>query len=103
VTGVTTAAVWWGWIGPLFSEYNHGEYAFAFQGVLTLPVQMRETLNLSVSQASVTGYSALSAMSLAAGAIASVSEALDVFGWDDNLTIPVLCGAGLWGFLKIFG
>jgi diacylglycerol kinase (CTP) len=58
---------------------------------------------LSLSQASVTGYLALGAMSLAAGVIASASEALDIFGWDDNLTIPVLCGAGLWGFLNIFG
>jgi diacylglycerol kinase (CTP) len=103
VTGVITATIWWGWIGPLFSEYNHGEYAFAYQGVLALPLQVRETLNLSLSQASVTGYSALGAMSLAAGVIASASEALDIFGWDDNLTIPVLCGAGLWGFLNIFG
>jgi diacylglycerol kinase (CTP) len=42
-------------------------------------------------------------MSLASGVIASASEAIDVFGWDDNLTIPVLCGAGLWGFLRFFG
>jgi len=37
VTGVITAVVWWGWLGPLYSEYNHGEHAFAFQGALTLP------------------------------------------------------------------
>lgn len=103
VTGVITAAVWWGWLGPTFSEYNHGEHAFAFQGALTLPLQAREQLNLSVSQASVTGHVALGVMSLAAGIIASTSEAIDVFGWDDNLTIPVLCGAGLWGFVKMFG
>ncbi|KAH6865607.1 hypothetical protein BKA58DRAFT_224622 [Alternaria rosae] len=103
VTGVITAAVWWGWLGPLYSEYNHGEHAFAFQGALTLPPQVRETFALSVKQASLTGYWALGAMSLASGIIASGSEAIDVFGWDDNLTIPVLCGAGLWGFLRIFG
>lgn len=102
-TGIITAAVWWGWLGPMYSEYNAGEHAFAFQGVLTLPLQLRETLSLSLSQASVSGYLALGTMSLAAGVIASASEAIDVFGWDDNLTIPVLCGAGLWGFLKIFG
>ncbi|CAN9395058.1 unnamed protein product [Alternaria alternata] len=103
VTGVITAVVWWGWLGPLYSEYNHGEHAFAFQGALTLPPQVRETLALSPKQASLTGYWALGAMSLASGVIASASEAIDVFGWDDNLTIPVLCGAGLWGFLRIFG
>jgi diacylglycerol kinase (CTP) len=103
VTGVITAAVWWGWLGPLYSEYNYGEHAFAFQGALTLPPQVRESLALSVKQASLTGYWALGAMSLASGVIASASEAIDVFGWDDNLTIPVLCGAGLWGFLRVFG
>jgi diacylglycerol kinase (CTP) len=103
VTGVITAVVWWGWLGPLYSEYNHGEHAFAFQGALTFPPQVREILTLSPKQASLTGYWALGAMSLASGVIASVSEAIDVFGWDDNLTIPVLCGAGLWGFLRIFG
>lgn len=102
-TGVITAAVWWGWLGPAYSEYNYGEHAFAFQGVLTLPLQVRETFSLSVSQASVTGHVALGVMSLAAGIIASASEAIDVFGWDDNLTIPVLCGAGLWSFVKMFG
>ncbi|KAK0634863.1 hypothetical protein B0T17DRAFT_622999 [Bombardia bombarda] len=28
---------------------------------------------------------------------------VDLFGWDDNLTIPVLSGLGIWGFLKVFG
>ena len=103
VTGIITAAVWWGWLGPLYSEYNHGEHAFAFQGVLALPTQAREFLGLSFTQASITNYWALGAMSIAAGIVASASEAIDIFGWDDNLTIPVLCGAGLWGFLKVFG
>jgi diacylglycerol kinase (CTP) len=103
ITGVITAAVWWGWLGPLYSEYNHGEHAFAYQGVLALPAQVSEPLRLSPTQASITGYWALGAMSLAAGIVASASEAIDVFGWDDNLTIPILCGAGLWSFLRVFG
>jgi diacylglycerol kinase (CTP) len=103
LTGIITAAVWWGYLGPAYSQYNGEPYAFAFQNSLTLPPQARNLLDLDVAQASLTGYWALGAMSLAAGLIASTSEAIDLFGWDDNLTIPVLCGAGLWGFLKIFG
>jgi len=103
VTGVVTAAVWWGVLGPMFSAYNTGEHAFAFQDTLTLPLQARDALGLDVKQASLTGYWALGIMSVAAGFIASASEAIDVFGWDDNLTIPVLSGAGLWAFLKVFG
>jgi diacylglycerol kinase (CTP) len=102
-TGIVTAGLWWGVLAPLYSEYNTGEYAFAFQGVLALPAQAREILGLDAKQASITGYWALGVMSVAAGFIASASEAIDLFGWDDNLTIPVLCGAGLWGFLRVFG
>lgn len=103
VTGVITAVLWWGWLGPLYSELNQGDSAFAFQGVLALPAQFSQSLGLSVAQSSITGYPALGVMSLVTGIIASGSEALDLFGWDDNLTIPVLCGAGLWGFLSTFG
>lgn len=105
--GVVTALVWWGWIGPHFERNgvadNSGPYAFAYQGVLTLPAKAQELLHLSPSQASVTGPAALGLLSIAAGFIASASEAMDIFGWDDNVTIPVLCGWGLWGFLRTFG
>jgi diacylglycerol kinase (CTP) len=103
LTGIVTAALWWGWLGPAFEVYNTGEHAFAYQGALTLPARARDILDLDIASASVTGYVALGVMSVAAGLIASASEALDVFGWDDNLTIPVLCGAGLWAFLRVFG
>lgn len=100
ITGIATAVVWWGWLGPLYAEYNTGEHAFAFQNTLVLPKQARELLGVSAQQASITGVWALGAMSVASGVIASASEAMDLFGWDDNLTIPVLCGAGLWAFLR---
>lgn len=101
--GIITAVIFWGWLGPLYSELNQGDNAFAFQGVLTLPAQFRQSLGLSAAQSTITGHVALGAMSLVTGIIASSSEALDLFGWDDNLTIPALCGAGLWSFLCIFG
>ena len=44
----------------------------------------------------------LGIVALASGFIASASEAVDLFGWDDNLTIPVLCSVGLFGFLRAF-
>ena len=103
VTGIITAILWWGWLGPRYSELNQGDNAFAFQDALTLPAPAQLSLGLSAAQSSISGYTALGVMSLVTGIIASGSEALDLFGWDDNLTIPVLCGAGLWGFLRIFG
>ncbi|KAF2199828.1 hypothetical protein GQ43DRAFT_490738 [Delitschia confertaspora ATCC 74209] len=104
ITGVCTAAFFWGWLAPRMpAEYDTGVNAFAFQGVLRLPEMVRSAVGLSVERSEVSGVVALGVMSLWAGIVASASEAIDLFGWDDNLTIPVLCGAGLWGFLKIFG
>ncbi|KAJ4142684.1 Diacylglycerol kinase [Fusarium falciforme] len=73
-----------------------------FQGVLSLPKTICEAVGVSQGQASITGALALGAMSLWSGFVASASEAVDIFGWDDNLTIPVLSGIGIWGFLKVF-
>lgn len=105
LVGVGTAVMFWGWVAPLWGEpqgYDTGENAFAYQRRLTLPSQIRGLLGWSSEQASITGMLALGAMGLWAGFVASASEAIDLFGWDDNLTIPVLCGVGLWGFMKVF-
>lgn len=51
----------------------------------------------------VTGGWALGIVSLVTGLVASASEAVDCWGLDDNVTIPVLSAMGVWGFLKIFG
>ena len=48
------------------------------------------------------GGGALGIASLWSGLVASASEVVDLFGWDDNVTIPVLSGLGLWGFFKVF-
>jgi diacylglycerol kinase (CTP) len=104
VTGVVTAVAFWGWLAPMFEEYDTGVNSFAFQGVLALPPRAREALGfLDGTQTHVTGRWALGVVSVAAGLVASASEAVDLFGWDDNLTIPVLCGAGIFGFLRVFG
>jgi diacylglycerol kinase (CTP) len=102
--GVGTAVLFWGWLAPLApASANEGIHAFAFQGHLSLPERVRGLLGWTEEQSTVTGNTALGIMSTWAGIVGSFSEAVDIFGWDDNLTIPVLCGAGLWAFLKVFG
>lgn len=104
VFGVGSAVLFWGIIAPHTpKELNQGVNSFAFEGRLTLPSQAREYLGLSSGQASVSGPAALGVMSVVSGLVASVSEAIDIFGLDDNLTIPILCGAGLGAFLWAFG
>lgn len=66
--------------------------SFAFTGHLTLPSR----------GASISGNVALGVLAIVSGLVASVSEALDVWDLDDNLTIPIFCGLGLGAFLWVF-
>lgn len=107
--GVITAAAFWGWFVPTIGAFpDDPENAFMFTGHLNLvPDSFRNLIGWNPSDASsasiVTGPLALGIMSVVSGIIAAGSEMIDLFGWDDNLTIPVLSGVGLWGFLKVFG
>lgn len=109
VTGCFTAAVFWGWFVPYIGSFPDDlENTFMFQGRLNLlPDGVRNLLGWNSASASsgsvVTGTVALGVLSIVSGVIAAGSEFVDFFGWDDNLTIPVLSGIGIWGFLKVFG
>jgi len=100
VVGVLTAALFWGWAVPRWG-YDDG---FLFGGTLALPEMVKERVGMrGEEQGKVGGWVALGLVSLWSGFVASASEVVDLFGLDDNLTIPVLSGLGLWGFLKVFG
>ena len=74
-----------------------------FQGRLALPVQVTKFLGWKDDAGVVGGKLALGVMSVVTGLIASCSELIDLFGWDDNLTIPLLSSMGMYGVLKVFG
>lgn len=102
--GMITAALFWGIIGPRTDRrLNQGVNSFAFQGTLTLPEPIRDRLYMSAQQATISGWTAVAVLSVVTGLVVSVSEAVDLWGLDDNLTIPVLCGIGLSWFLWCFG
>ena len=100
VIGIFAAVFFWGWLAP---RQGGLDLAFMFQGRLTLPSMLKEKLGWKASEGVLDGGPALIVMSLVTGLIACVSEFVDIFGWDDNLTIPLLSSAGLAAFLKIFG
>ncbi|CEJ56180.1 hypothetical protein PMG11_02398 [Penicillium brasilianum] len=105
--GAVTAAAFWGWFVPHVGTFpNDPQDAFMFTGSLNLlPNCVRGLLGweTGVTSTTVTGPVALGVMSVVSGIVAAGSEFIDLWGWDDNLTIPVLSGLGLWGFLKVFG
>ncbi|KAH0557148.1 hypothetical protein GP486_005064 [Trichoglossum hirsutum] len=102
--GVATAATFWGWLVPSIGSFSDDPpNAFMFTGKLALPVSVRELAGFSEGQGVLTGTLSLWVMSLWTGLVGAASEVVDLWGWDDNLTIPVLSGMGIWGFLKVFG
>ncbi|KAJ1338567.1 diacylglycerol kinase (CTP) [Microdochium nivale] len=108
LVGVATAAWFWGVLAPVTGPFPGDEsHPFMFRGVLSLPGPVRELLHMSPSSSpapgTISGPLALGVLSVWSGFVAAASEVVDLFGWDDNLTIPVLSGAGIWGFLKVFG
>ena len=105
--GAITAAAFWGYFVPLIGTFpNDPEGSFMFNGSLNLIPESFKNLigwTADTSRAIITGPLALGVMSVVSGVVAAGSEFIDIFGWDDNITIPLLSGFGLWGFLKIFG
>ncbi|KEY64072.1 hypothetical protein S7711_07434 [Stachybotrys chartarum IBT 7711] len=101
LVGVATSVFFYGWIVPVLGP-KPGDEDFMFNGSLFLPKALASIVGLEQTQSFISGTLALGVVSVWSGFVASVSEVIDVFGWDDNLTIPVLSGVGLWGFFKIF-
>ncbi|POR31713.1 CTP-dependent diacylglycerol kinase 1 [Tolypocladium paradoxum] len=101
LVGVATSYFFYGWLVPTIGPMP-GDENFMFKGTLSLPSALTEAIGISKNVATMTGPLALGVMGLWSGFVASASEVVDIFGWDDNLTIPVLSGLGIWGFLKIF-
>ncbi|KAH9907709.1 hypothetical protein F4778DRAFT_444509 [Xylariomycetidae sp. FL2044] len=104
LVGVATAGWFWGLLAPKTGPFpGDDQNPFMFKGTLSLPTLVASSLGLAKSQVTVGGPVALGLMSLWSGIAAAGSEVVDLFGLDDNLTIPVLSGIGIWGFLKVFG
>jgi diacylglycerol kinase (CTP) len=92
VVGAVTAAVFFGSVVPGTPRWwDDPAGAVTWAG------------RLALGAAEIKGGWALGAVSVVTGLVASFSEAVDIFGLDDNVTIPVLSALGIWGFLKVLG
>jgi diacylglycerol kinase (CTP) len=105
VVGVATASLFWGSVVPsTAARLPESLDDVMFRGVLRLPEAVATALGgVAPSTAEISGGLALAVVSVWSGFVASASEVVDLFGLDDNLTIPVLSGLGIWGFLRVFG
>ncbi|KAG7095525.1 hypothetical protein E1B28_006263 [Marasmius oreades] len=91
VTGSAIAAGFWGWMAPM--RNNTGDISWWFNG--------------GIEGGSLTngfgGWLGLGLISVFAGYISAVAEALDLGSLDDNLTLPIISGGGLFGLFKFLG
>jgi len=100
VVGVLTSILWWGYFVPSYFGF---EEDMQYQGSLGLPNSIHGVLDTTETPISrVTGWQALVVVSIWSGIAASASEAVDIFNFDDNATIPILSGLALWAFLRLF-
>lgn len=101
-TGMATAGLFWGW-GCCCCGRLQSTETFMFHGRLGLPGVVKGLLGWKgEGEGVIGGWMALGVVSLVSGIVAAASEVVDLFGWDDNATIPILSGVGLWGFFKVF-
>ena len=103
MTGFITAAAFWGWWVPRVGTFpDDPPQGLMFRGVLKLPeILLPESARENV-KTTISGAAAVCVVGAWSGMVAAFSEFVDIFGWDDNLTIPVLSSLGLWGFFKVF-
>lgn len=101
VVGAVTAALFLGWIVPGTPRFQDDPVEGAmWKGRLGFGSGEERS---NVWGAWIEGGWALGWMSLWTGLVASASEAMDLWGLDDNVVIPVVSAVGVWGFLKVFG
>ena len=105
IVGALTAAMFWGWLVPRTGGFVRDPVrGFMYKGQqLGLPQEVTRMLGWKDGAGVLGGRAALAVLSVMTGLIASGSELIDLFGWDDNLTIPVLSSLGIYAFLKVFG
>lgn len=93
IVGALTAAIFFGYIVPTTNTWEDDPAAaVTWAGRLALE-----------GVGEIRGGWALGIISVLTGLCASASEAVDAWGLDDNVVIPVLSAVGVWGLLKVFG
>ncbi|KAI0037024.1 hypothetical protein K488DRAFT_67184 [Vararia minispora EC-137] len=106
ITGTTITAGFWLLLAPAVDPAA-ASWSFAdgvrAQGVDESVVggAVREWLNsLGFEGIPTGGWTGIAGISVASGVVTALAEALDVGSLDDNLTLPIIAGGGLWACLK---
>ncbi|KAF8653635.1 hypothetical protein AX16_003787 [Volvariella volvacea WC 439] len=108
VTGACIAAGFWGCLLPYRTgsditwSWSQGARAVSTPG--WMQALGGATVGHSLHRGIPTGgWLGLTAVSAVAGLVSGVAEALDLGSLDDNLTLPIISGGCILGFLKVLG
>ncbi|KAG8845285.1 hypothetical protein FRB96_002574 [Tulasnella sp. 330] len=93
LTGAITAIGFWGYAVPMWQGYSHlaasewGPVSWKWAGAHGVGIMSGGAMSLGL-------------VGLVVGLISGVTEALDLGGIDDNLSLPIISGTVLWGLSK---
>jgi len=108
ITGAAIVFSFWSWFVPAVGgahpawDLTHG---VSGPGVdhSTFGQGMKATLrDAGFSGLPTGGWMGLAVISVVSGLVSGIAEALDLGKLDDNLTLPIISGGCIWGFLKLF-
>jgi diacylglycerol kinase (CTP) len=96
VTGACIAASFWTYVAPI----RQAGLSWTFQDGVSSDLRMADAA--IEGQWNGGGWLGLTAITLTAGIVSGIAEALDL-SLDDNLTLPIISGGCLLGFFKLLG
>ncbi|KAI0299391.1 hypothetical protein B0F90DRAFT_1728335 [Multifurca ochricompacta] len=108
ITGAAIVFLFWSWLVPTVEGVNP---AWDWKNGVVGPGLDTSSLGQSVRAilrqigfqgSSTGGWVGLAIVSVVSGLVTGIAEALDLGNLDDNLTLPILSGGCIWGFLKLF-
>ncbi|TFK75727.1 hypothetical protein BDN72DRAFT_832077 [Pluteus cervinus] len=107
VTGACIAVGFWGWLAPLRPGLDSEDLSWTWdagvRAVTGLEAVGLTGLGSALGHFSSGGWKGLAAIGAVAGIVSGVAEALDLGSLDDNLTLPIISGGCILGFMKFVG
>ncbi|KAF9463181.1 hypothetical protein BDZ94DRAFT_1164259 [Collybia nuda] len=102
LTGAFIAVGFWGWIAPIRNNGVDVSWSWS-DGVRSESTLLSRLGYTGLGLAGAGGWPGLGVIGLLAGLVSGVAEALDLGSLDDNLTLPIISGGCILGFLKLIG
>ncbi|KAI9513492.1 hypothetical protein F5148DRAFT_1156095 [Russula earlei] len=108
VTGAAIVFFFWSWLVPAVHGVDPAwDWTSGVSGPGVDHSSLGESVRAILRYAGFSGFVTggrvgLTIISVVSGLVTGIAEALDLAQLDDNLTLPIISGGFIWGFLKLF-